>query len=577
MLFDEDFALFDEFHSKPDDATQTESTHILSDDHQTNQFLNDILGRLRRFSELQTSRLTELTKIGVALSATRNLSQLLEMIVDRARDFTSADGGTLYLVDDDETKLNFSIVQTESLGFRMGGLTGGEVTIPPIPLKYGKEANNNNVCAYVANTGESVNIPDVYEVEGFDFSGARRFDEFYKYRSKSQLVVPLKDHQDEIIGVLQLINARDPFSGDTAPFPKEVELLVEALASQAAVALTNVKLIHDLQNLFESFIKMIASAIDAKSPYTGGHIERVSHLTMDIANRINNTKSGKYADAKFNEDEMIELRLAAWLHDTGKITTPEHVVDKKTKLETIFDREELVRLRFELAIQNAKKGTYCLDKYSDNLALDRDEVQRMKQQIAEEIETLQKDYVFVMSKNLTGEFLPDDAIAHLQDIAHRVIETSTGKERMLNDNELYNLSIRKGNLTSEERNVIENHVVMTYKLLIQLPFPKKMKNVSFIAGSHHEKLNGKGYPNGLTAEQIPLQVRIMTLADIFEALTANDRPYMAEAKKLSLVLKILGFMVKDGELDPDLVEFFLAENMHMEYAAKHLKDAQIDI
>lgn len=537
-----------------DESSAVAKLHQLSTDPSINKLLNDIVEPLRKYTETQNKRMNELILIGVALSSTRNLDVLLEMIVDKAREFTNADGGTLYLVNDDETHLDFSIIQTESLGFRMGGATGGKITFPSVPLMVDGEPNNSNVCASVANSGRLVSIPDVYEVDGYDFQGTRGFDAGNNYRSKSMLVVPLLNHEFEIIGVLQLINARNIENGETIEFDSEYLVLTESLASQAAVALTNARLINDMQELFESFIQTIASAIDEKSPYTGGHITRVANLTVDIAKRMNDAATGYYAETNFNEDVLAELRIAAWLHDTGKITTPEYVVDKRTKLETIFDRKELVRFRFELAMANARNE-------ADSDA---------------KIAKLKDDLEYVMGSNATGEFISDEKLARLKEIGETKLMTSQGEETLLTENELYNLCIRKGNLTAEERKVIENHALMTIRLLEKLPFPKKLRNVPSIAGAHHEKLNGKGYPLGLTGDQITLQARIMALADIFEALTAKDRPYK-DPKKMSEVMRIIGFFVKDNELDANLVEFFIEENMHIEYAKEHLDIEQLDI
>ena len=548
----------------------------LSTDPRINKLLNDVVGQLKEYIETQTKNLNELTKIGVALSATRNLDQLLEMIVDNARAFTNSDGGTLYLVNEDETALNFTIVQTESINFRMGGVTGGPVTLPDVALKIDGEPNNANVCSYVANSGELVNIADVYEVEGFNFDKTRIIDELNNYRSQSMLVVPMRDHELEIIGVLQLINSQDPVSGETIPFANEYVELTEALASQAAVAITNTRLIHDLQNLFESFIITIATAIDEKSHCTGGHIERVANLTMDIAKRVNDSTEGPYADVRFTDDEMVELRLAAWLHDTGKITTPEFIVEKRTKLETIFDRKELVRLRFELAMTNARLKLAETKAKLTQANQNGDAIRKITEDYESEFGKLKEDLEFVLNSNAPSEFVPDEKIERLNTIATGEIETSSGSEPMLTENELYNLSIRKGNLTNEEREVMDNHVTVTIKLLEKLPFPKKMRNVPFYAGAHHEKLNGKGYPLGLKADKIPLQARIMALADIFEALTAKDRPYK-KPMNLPQALKILGFIVKDGELDPELVKFFIDENMPHEYAQQYMDKEQLDI
>ncbi len=548
----------------------------LSEHPRVNLLLNDVVSRLKEYTENQTDRLNELMKIGVALSSTRDTNKLLEMIVDKARQFTNADGGTLYLVNEEEHVLNFSILQNTSQGTRQGGATGVEITLAPVPLIVDDKPNYKNVSAYVANVGEPVNIPDVYEVDGFDFSGVRAYDKHTNYLSKSMLVIPMRNYKEEIIGVLQLINAQDPSTGEVIAFANEYQILTEALASQAAVALDNATLIHELQELFESFIRTIAAAIDEKSPYTGGHIERVANLTMELAKRINAATEGPFADVEFSEDELTELRLAAWLHDTGKITTPEYVIDKRTKLETIFDRLELVRMRFEVAISNEKIRVLEARIKTGEASAKAEGREAEVIDDEEAITKLADDYDFISSNNATSEFVSDEKLDRIKNIASRKVNTSIGVESLLTANELYNLSIRKMNLTTEERETINNHATMTFKLLEELPFPKNQKDVPFIASSHHEKLNGKGYPRGLDENEIPLTVRILTLADVFEALTSSDRPYK-EPKKLSQVVRILGFTVKDGEMDPDLVDFFLNEKMHIEYAKEHLKPEMIDI
>lgn len=519
---------------------------------------------LRKYASDQMDHLSKLARIGIALSSTQKLDELFEMVVDEARAFTESDGGTLYLVSDDETELRFSVVQTESLGLKLGGNTGKPVPWPAVPLIRDGVPNMANVCAYVANTKKSVEIPDVYDFEGFDFTGTKNSDVRNNYRCRSMLVVPMLNHEREIIGVLQLINSRDPETGDVIPFAKEFLEHTSALASQAAVAISNARLIRDVQNLFDSFILAIASAIDEKSPYTGGHITRVANLTMEIANLMNATTDGHYAETHFNEDELYELRLAAWLHDTGKITTPEYVVDKRTKLETIFDRMELVRMRFELAKAEAK--IKALESTAGSGATDADQ----------EISRLDETFAFVNSCNETQEFVPDPIIERLEGIAKEEITTAKGVEPMLTPNELMNLEIRKGNLTNDERKIIENHAAMTLKILNKLPFPKKIKNVPQIAAAHHEKISGKGYPLGLKGDQIGLQARIMALADVFEALTAHDRPYK-KAKRMTEVVKILESCVKFEELDGDVVKFFLEHKMHIDYAKAHLMPEQLDL
>ncbi|MCH6574935.1 MAG: GAF domain-containing protein, partial [Bacteroidetes bacterium] len=278
--------------------------------------------KLKDFAEKEREHSKKLIDIGIALSAEKDIFNLLELIVDSARDFTNADGGTLYIVSDDEKSLNFEIVQTNSLNIRMGGKTGEEINWPPVPLfNEDGSPNKENVSTNVALTKKFVNIPDVYDVEGFNFEGTRKFDESTGYRSMSMLVIPMLNHENEIIGVLQLLNAKDETTDETVPFTDENIDLTASLASQAAIAVTNVRLIQDLKDLFDSFIRTIATAIDEKSPYTAGHISRVANLTMEIARKINVTDWGKYGKFKFSDDELEELRLASWMHDVGKITT----------------------------------------------------------------------------------------------------------------------------------------------------------------------------------------------------------------------------------------------------------------
>jgi HD-GYP domain-containing protein (c-di-GMP phosphodiesterase class II) len=511
-----------------------------------------------------------LTQIGVALSAEKNLDLLLEMIVNEARFFAHADGGTLYIMTDDETALQFAIVQTDSLNIRMGG-TSGKITWPPVPLRHNDGAfNYANVSAYAALSGEVVNIPDVYDAEGFNFEGTRKFDRSTGYRSQSMLVVPMRNHENNIIGVLQLLNARDPATGNVVPFSPEYQGMTESLASQAAVALTNNRLIHDLEVLLDSFIRSIASAIDEKSPYTGGHVRRVAELTMFIAARINEIKEGPYADVSFDENQLKELRLAAWLHDVGKVTTPEHVVDKAAKLETVFNRIELVRTRFELLrrdheIEKFRRTSREGQQAPDGSLTESDDF----------IQNLEDDYQFLVRDNSGSEVMAEEQIARLKRISERKYFMNGAWHSLLNDNELENLSIRQGTLTHEERNIINNHATVTYKMLSQLPFPRNVRHVAEYAAAHHERMNGTGYPGGLKGEAISLQSRILALADIFEALTAKDRPYK-KPTNLSQALKIIGFMVKDGHIDADLYDLFVKEQLYLDYVRKELSPQQLD-
>jgi HD-GYP domain-containing protein (c-di-GMP phosphodiesterase class II) len=520
----------------------------------------------------QAERIARLIHIGVALSAEKDLDRLLEMIVDEARGFAAAEGGTLYIMSDDDEALQFAIVQNGPLNIRMGG-TGEKISWKPVALRNPDGSSNYaNVSAYAALSGNVVNIPDVYDAEGFNFEGTRKFDAGTGYRSRSMLVVPMRNHEDDIIGVLQLLNGKDGESGEVVEFSPECQRITEALASQAAVALTNNRLIRDLEDLLESFIKSIATAIDEKSPYTGGHVRRVAGLTMAVADSINRATEGPFAKIRFNQDELKELRTAAWLHDVGKITTPEYVVDKATKLETIYDRIEILKTRFEIlkrdyAIEAARRCPPGATGENGPFPTEAD------QKVLKELE---EDLAFLVSANTGGEYMADEAIHQLKSAAARSYLMAGEVRPLLTEDEILNLSIRRGTLNDQERDVINNHAVMTYKILSQLPFPKKLKRIPEYAAAHHERLNGTGYPKGLKGDQISLQSRILALADVFEALTAKDRPYK-KGKTLSEALKIMSFMVKDGHIDPDLFDLFITERIHMQYAREELSPQQIDI
>ena len=570
-----------------------------------------------------------LIDIGIALSAEKNPQRLMETILLEAKDIADADAGTLYIRTKDD-QLKFVILRTDSLNLAQGGTTGAAITLLPVQM-YGvdeqgvRQPNYKNIVSRVALTGESINIADAYDANEFDFSGTRKIDAGTGYRSQSFLTIPLKNRLGYVIGVLQLINAKDAANA-TVPFSPNIVPLIEALASQAAVALENQNLIEAQKHLLDSFIELMASAVDAKSPYTGGHCQRVPELTEMLTQAACDSNLPAFADFSLTEDEWYELHIAAWLHDCGKVTTPEYVVDKATKLETITDRLHEVRMRFEVIKREA-----VIDCQQQLLAgaTNGDE---LKQDLAERLQQLDDDFAFVAECNLGGEFMAADRLSRLQQIAElewtRTLSDRIGiaqeelkrkrrqdeqplpvREKLLADRvdhivahdtvvhsadpaniygfqvevpehkynlgELYNLSVVRGTLTTEERFKINDHIVQTIVMLENLPFPQHLERVPEIAGGHHEKMDGTGYPKKLNGHEMSVPARIMAIADVFEALTAADRPYK-QPKKLSESIKIMSFMVQDQHLDGELFRLFLESGVYKDYANKFLLPEQLD-
>ncbi|MFC1523160.1 HD domain-containing phosphohydrolase [Thermodesulfobacteriota bacterium] len=547
-----------------------DSRRVYSEHPAINELLRKTVNIVRGFSESQMSHIHELVKIGLALSAEKHLERLLEMIVNEARRFANADGSTLYIKREKEDLLDFEIIQNDTLNVRMGGAKG-KITWPSVPLKHPDGTDNyQNVSAYCALKGEAINIPDVYDAEGFDFQGTKDFDAQTGYRSKSMLVIPMRDHEDTVIGVLQLLNVVDQATGEVISFPPDEIEIITSLASQAAIAVTNVRLIKGLEELLNGFVRTIADAIDEKSPYTAGHIQRVAELSEKIALQIHGSGKGDFQDIQFNEDEMAELRMAAWMHDVGKITTPEYVVDKATKLETIFDRIEIVRHRIEILKRDIE-----IRHLKEALAGHKHDDAEVNRSLHDEFLQLDETLEFLERVNIGGEFLDDQSLERLEEISRYSLQVAGEQRPLINDDEVRNLSIRKGTLTSKEREVINNHVSMSIRMLEELPFPKKLRNVPLYAGMHHEKLDGSGYPRGLMEDDIPMQARLLAVADVFEALTAADRPYK-EGKKLSESMRILGFMVKDRHLDGEILNLMVESGMVKEYARTILAERQQD-
>ncbi len=516
----------------------------------------------------QLEQLERLNAIGVALSREENIDHLLEQILLSAMQLTHADAGTVYRVNAARA-LEFAILVNRSLGLRLGGRRGGEIDLPDIPLfDADGRPNDRMVAAHAAARQKTVHIDDVDRAEGFDFSGTREFNRRTGYVSRAFLTVPLIDHHRESIGVLQLINALDPDSGAIRGFTEEERRLAESLASQAAIAYTKRRLIDQLEELFESLVNLVNAAIDEKSPYTSKHCERVPVLTMMIAEAAHRATNGPLADFRMDDRDRRELRVAALMHDCGKITTPVHVMDKATKLQTLCDRIHLVDTRFEVLRRDADIARLqaLLQRPGERQSIEAEHRERLAR--------LDADRDFLRRCNLGGETMAAADQERVSRIAgERWRDTEGVEQPFLTADEEACLRIPKGTLTEAEREVINHHIVATVRMLEALPWPRHLRRVPEFAGGHHERVDGKGYPKGLTGAQMSVQARAMAIADIFEALTAGDRPYK-QAKPVSSCLEIMARMAAEGHIDRDLFAVFLAEDIPMAYARRHLPPEQ---
>lgn len=507
---------------------------------------------------MSQEKFERIMEINLALSNELNKDKLFEMILRLTRELTHADGGTLYLTSKDRKHLDFKVVQNTSLNIEMGG-TQNNLSWDSLPLYLDNgDENLSMVAAVSALKNRIINIEDVYNEKEYNFEGTKTFDESTGYRSKSMLVIPLMNHEEDVIGVLQLINKSS--LDDIIAFNDEDERILKALAGQAAMALTNTQLIGSLEEFIKAFISTIGRAIDAKSPHTKNHIGKVARIAQLLSHAIHEDET-IYKDVKYSKNDFRQIEIAAWMHDVGKISMKESIIDKATKLQTLFDRIEWVNERFEILKRDCKINLL--------------EGKISQQEYDEKINTLNEDESFINEANVGEEFMSDDMIEHIERIASYTYEKKGNIQSFLSENEVMNLSIRKGTLTNDEKQQMNHHAQLSLEMLEELPFPKKYSHVLDIAVNHHEKLNGKGYPRGLDASVITLEDKIMILADIFEALTAADRPYK-DGKKLSEVFKILSFMVNDGEIDGELIKFFHGHEILKQYAKEALRPAQID-
>ncbi|MEW6746339.1 MAG: HD domain-containing phosphohydrolase [Planctomycetota bacterium] len=520
--------------------------------------------RMAESMESHVRSMGTLNRIGISLSSEKNVERLAQIILTGAKELTGAEGGALYLSVESK-ELQLAMVDIDPLN-----LSTGIVPDQKLPLCEG--ANERILATATARQCTTINIPDLEKDDRFDATGNPYFDQAQGYRPRSLLSVPMRNHENEVIGVLQLVNAREKYTRTIIPFSREAEHLAESLASQAAVAFSTNELIESFKRLFDALAELIARAIDQKSPYTGDHCRRVPVLTMMLADAACETQLGPLKDFTLSAEERYELQIASLLHDCGKVVTPVHVVDKSTKLQTICDRIDLVETRFEL-IRRDLELTWLRENSGEALA--RGSAARAE--LERSLELLEQERAFIRRCNIGEEFMSDVDRGYLEEVARKYtwIDDQGVCQPLLTDNEIYNLSVPRGTLTPEEREIINHHVVATINMLEALPYPKSLRNVPRIVAAHHERMDGRGYPNGLTREEIPIQGRILGIADVFEALTARDRPYK-KAKRLSEALRILRSMADDGHIDPDLFDVFIREGVYLRYAREYLAPEQVD-
>ena len=443
--------------------------------------------------------LREFLDVSIALSKERDTRTLMETILSSAKRLANADAGTIYSVNEQQ-ELVFDTLFNDSLNLHIGGSSARENTFSPIPIYIDGEVNESAMVAISAASDEIINIDDIYENDTYNFSRAKEMDKENNYRTKSLLTIPMKNHEGELNGVLQLVNAQDE-QNTVVEFSDEISREIRALTSLASVALTNRQLIDSMEELFQAFTQLIAKAIDEKSPYTGGHCRRVPELTMMIAEAVHRHQSGPMAEFTLNDADRHELNLAGWIHDCGKVATPEYIMDKSKKLETVFDRIDIIQARFEIAKRDAQ--------------LNQLRTSQSPEQLEATLARLDDDYAFIAQANTGGEFMSEQDQQRLVDIGKSTTVVVNGEQTpLLTDDEVYNLQTARGTLNKEEREIINRHMDITVEMLDSLPFPKHLRRVPEFAGGHHEKMDGTGYPKQLTRDQMSIPARIMAIADI---------------------------------------------------------------
>jgi len=500
----------------------------------------------------------KLIDIGYKISSEKNYNKLLENILMGAKDLSNADGGTLYIFNQDENSLEFKIVSNSSLKISHGG-SHQEISWPALKLyDSNNQINRKNVSIMCAYEEKLVNIDDIYNSTTYDFSGAKSFDAQNNYRTKSMLVIPMKNREDELIGVIQLINKT--INNTTVSFNKDDEELIKSMSSQAAMMLENNYLVDELENFLYALIKSIGSALDVKSRQTATHVQNVAQIALFLADGVSKDET-IFKDIKFNQNQLEELKLSAWLHDIGKISTPEHIINKATKLEALYDRIDIIKAKFEI--------------FKKDIEISHLKGEITKEQMNIKIAKINNDVEFLNEINNGQIFMSQEYINKLKEIyEYEKIGIDNQKVSLIDDDEYLNLSIKRGTLNDKDREIINNHVVVTYDMLKDIPFPKKYKNVPKIAGSHHKTIDKKGYSaKEIFEDEMSVQDKILAIADVFEALSSSDRPYK-DPFNIDEISAILNNMVKTKSLDKDIVELLLEKQLYMPYALEKFKKSQ---
>lgn len=494
----------------------------------------------------------QLVDIARAMTTERDLSKLLSLILEKCRFVTGADAGSIYVVEGEDPSpvLRFKLTQNESVSF--------DATEFVMPI------SNRSIAGSAALTKKSINLPDVYDLApGSPFGFDRTVDERIGYRTKSMLTVPLVSQLDEVIGIIQLINKKktpgrclttaEDVEEDVVAFDARSEELLGMVAAQAAVSLENALLYSEIRQLFEGFVTASVEAIESRDPTTSGHSRRVADLTVALAKAVDRTDAGPYARAFFTTDDMRELEYASLLHDFGKIGVREKVLVKARKL---YDEElALIRARFDFAEKAAEVDVLRRKMRAVERGAPKSELEAFDREEEERRKSLESAWQAIVAANEPTVLAAGD-FARLEDIAKETYFDMKGQLRpLLEPHEAGALAVRKGSLTPSEYDEISGHVSHTFRFLSQIPWGKHLRRVPTIAVAHHERLNGTGYPNKLVAEEIPVQSKMMSIADIFDALTASDRPYK-KAVPVERALDILHYGVNDGHLDPELVRIF---------------------